>query len=142
MTIKKHVSQLMKRYKTNDPFEIASQKGILVLFEELGSALGYFNLYKRIKTIHINCNLDDALKRFVCAHELGHALLHPDANTPFLKKNTFYVTDKIEREANTFAVELLMPDQLLYDYRETSTTTHEAAATYGIPHEVVHLKKF
>lgn len=77
------------------------------------------------------------MQRFVCAHELGHAVLHPGLNTPFMKANTLLSTDRIEREANTFAVELLMPDDVIREYE----TIHQAAAVCGVPEEVVLLKR-
>lgn len=129
---------LMKKYESNDPFEIAKRKGITILFEALGGALGYYNRYKRISFIHINHSIDEALQKFVCAHELGHAVLHRDANTPFLKKNTFFSTSKIEVEANKFAAELLMPDDLLLEY--SHLTIYEIAMMANVPREVVHLK--
>lgn len=130
---------LAKKHKTNDPFEIAKQKGILVLFEPLGKTLGYYNRYKRISFIHINHSIDEALQKFVCAHELGHAVLHQNANTPFLKRNTFFSTSKIEVEANKFAAELLMPDDLLLEY--SHLTIYEIAMMANVPREVVHLKR-
>jgi Zn-dependent peptidase ImmA (M78 family) len=140
--LKELITKLIQRHKTNDPFEIASQKNILVLTgENLGGILGYFKTHKRIKMIHINRELDEIQQKYVCAHELGHALLHPKESTPFLKRNTFVVTDKIENEANTFAVELLIPDRLLYEYRDTRATIQEVAATYGVPKEFAHFKR-
>jgi Zn-dependent peptidase ImmA (M78 family) len=68
---------------------------------------------------------------------LGHAVLHPRANTPFLKANTFFSVERIEREANEFAVELLMPDTVVREYQ----TIYEAAAACGVPEEVVRLKR-
>ena len=51
---------------------------------------------------------------FVCAHELGHALCTTKENTQWLKTYTMSInSDKIERIANTFAVELLLPDTYL-----------------------------
>jgi hypothetical protein len=49
--VKQIVSELINKHGTNDPFEIAAQKNIVVLFEELGSIYGYFNVYKRIPMI-------------------------------------------------------------------------------------------
>ena len=138
---KETARKLVKKYNTNDPFYIANRIGILVLFEPLGSIYGYYNYYKRIKMIHINDQLDETLQRFTCAHELGHALLHHDINTTFLKSKTFFSTEKIEREANTFAVELLMPDEYLCELRDTNLTIYDAAEIYGIPKEVCELKK-
>jgi len=93
-----------------------------------------------MKFIHINEDNDDVLSRFVCAHELGHAILHPDANTPFLKKKTFYSIERIEIEANTFAVELLLPDYTIHEHKDEYLTLNEIANIYGVPEEVTHLK--
>ncbi|WP_138225683.1 ImmA/IrrE family metallo-endopeptidase [Paenibacillus algicola] len=136
--IKHTVTRLIKKHGTNNPFEIASQRNIIVLFEELGDMLGYYNTYRRVQLIHINSNASEQEQRFTCAHELGHSILHPTLNTPFLRNKTLYSIDRIEREANLFAIELLMPDELLH--KESITTLREAALTYGVPEELIELK--
>lgn len=135
--IKYTVSRLTSIHKTNDPFEIASLWSILVLREDLGKVYGYYNTFKRIRMIHVNQLLEGNFKRFVVAHELGHGILHPKTNTLFIKQHTLFSVEKIEREANQFAVELLLPDDLLLN----GYTLHEAATISGVPKEVVHLKK-
>lgn len=139
--IKQIVEKMIRKHGTNNPFEIASQKGIVLLFEPLGGIYGYHHTFRRIQIIHINSELDEPMQRFVCAHELGHAVLHPELSTSFLRKNTLFCMDKVEREANEFAVELLLPDDCIYTYRNTDMTIYEVATTYGIPKEVVYLKK-
>nr|WP_281250284.1 ImmA/IrrE family metallo-endopeptidase [Virgibacillus proomii] len=57
-------------------------------------------------------------------------------------KSAFLSVDKIEQEANKFAVELLLPDKCIYEYVSTNITIEELALTYGIPKEICHLKKF
>lgn len=140
--IKQVVEKMIRKHGTNNPFEIASQKGIVLMFESLGKIYGYHHTFHRIQIIHINDELNEPMKRFVCAHELGHAVLHPELSTSFLRKNPLFCMDKIEREANEFAVELLLSDEVLYTYQGTDATIYEAAAAYGIPKEVVHLKNF
>lgn len=139
--IKRTVKHLIKKHGTNNPFEIASTKKINILFENLGSTLGYFHTFNRIMIIHINNNLSDRLQQYVCAHELGHAVLHKEISTPFLKQNTFYSMDKHEVEANTFAVELLLTDDKLNKYKGTNMSLEEIAVTHGVPKEVARLKK-
>lgn len=116
-----YVKQLCKQYKTNNPFEIAKAKNILIIKEELGSLDGYYNMPYRQKQIHINCNLSGSRQGFACAHELGHALLHPKSNTAFLKSNTLLSVDKLEIEADTFAIELLVTDDIIEEYKHCST---------------------
>jgi len=130
--------RLIKKYHTNCPFQIAREMGVVILFEKLGNTLGYFNKYKRIKIIHINQEISEAEQQFTCAHELGHSILHPVVNTPFLKRNTLFSISKIEREANEFAVELLLPDSLLSEYEDLSLS--QIAATCGIPPELISLR--
>ena len=137
---KEVATRLMVKYGTSDPFVIAQQKDISVIYEELGSALGYYNRYKRIQFIHINNNASESFQKFICAHELGHAILHSDANTPFMKKNTFFSIDRIEIEANTFAVELLLPDKVVYEHKDLNMTLNEVASLHCVPNEVAHLK--
>jgi Zn-dependent peptidase ImmA (M78 family) len=139
--IRRTVTQLIKKHKTNDPFAIAREKNIQVCFEWLGSTLGYYNSYKRIQFIHINNSADELTQRFVCAHELGHAVLHPKANTPFLKSKTLFSVDKLEVEANKFAVELLLRDETLYEYQNTNLALQEIGEIHGIPRELAYLKK-
>lgn len=137
MAIKRMVSQLIRKHGTNNPFTIAAQKNILVLFEPLGGMMGYFNTYKRIPMIHINSDLSESDQRYTCAHEFGHAILHPKINTPFLRRHTLQSIDRIEREANMLAVELLVPDELIH----SGMTIYEAAAASGVPDAVAHLKR-
>lgn len=62
-------------------------------------------------------NADDILprRRFTAAHELGHAVLHRErmgrftADTDKTLREADEATDDLEREANRFAAELLMP---------------------------------
>ncbi|HDR7685286.1 TPA: ImmA/IrrE family metallo-endopeptidase [Bacillus toyonensis] len=142
MEIKEYVLKIVKKHSTANPFEIAKRKNILVLFEDLGNTLGFYNTYKRFKFIHINNKIDETTQRFVCAHELGHALLHPKANTPFLRNKTLFSVDRLEIEANTFAVELLLPDEMISEYQDTNLSIQEVAEIYGIPENFAHLKNY
>ncbi|MES5865316.1 ImmA/IrrE family metallo-endopeptidase [Bacillus cereus group sp. RP32] len=142
MEIKEYVLKIVKKHSTANPFEIAKRKNILVLFEDLGNTLGFYNTYKRFKFIHINNRIDETTQRFVCAHELGHALLHPKANTPFLRNKTLFSIDRLEIEANTFAVELLLPDEMISEYQDTNLSIQEVAEIYGIPKNFARLKTY
>ncbi|WP_199426273.1 ImmA/IrrE family metallo-endopeptidase [Thermaerobacillus caldiproteolyticus] len=139
--IKKTIVSLMKRHGTNDPFRIAIERNIILRFEDLKATYGYFLHSNRMKFIHINNKLDESFQRFVCAHELGHAILHPRVSTPFLRAHTLFSVDKIEIEANTFAVELLLPDEIISQYKNTDMTIYDVAKLHSVPKELVHLKK-
>lgn len=138
MNIKEIVVGLKKKYKTSNPFEIAKSMNICVLYEDIGEIYGYYNNPLRMKQIHINCNLPDHLQTLTCAHELGHAVLHPKSNTPFLRKSTFISVDKMENQANKFATELIISDDILYEYK--SFTMGQLSALLGYSEEIIKLK--
>ncbi|PEB71364.1 MULTISPECIES: ImmA/IrrE family metallo-endopeptidase [Bacillus cereus group] len=142
MEIKEYALKIAEKHETTNPFEIARRKNIIVLYEDLGNTLGFYNTYKRFKFIHINNQIDETTQRFVCAHELGHAVLHPKANTPFLRNQTFFSVDRLEIEANTFAVELLLTDEMVSAYEDTCLSIQEVAEIHGVPSGFARLKTF
>lgn len=106
--IKKLVKSLVRRFGTNDPFRLCELLNIVAAYKDLGNVRGMYQHDLRKKIIHININLSPCVQRQVCAHELGHALLHKKINTVFL--DTCLSSNKIETEANLFAAELLIGD--------------------------------
>ncbi|MFD6511246.1 ImmA/IrrE family metallo-endopeptidase [Bacillus sp. NPDC060175] len=142
MEIKEYALKIAEKHATTNPFEIARRKNIIVLFEDLGNTLGFYNTYKRFKFIHINNKINETTQQFVCAHELGHAVLHPKANTPFLRNQAFFSVDRLEIEANTFAVELLLTDEMISAYKDTRLSIQEIAETHGIPGGFARLKTY
>lgn len=129
--------QILRHHKTRNPFEIAVEKNINIIFEPLGDIYGFYHTYKRSRDIHINSAISEPDQLYTCAHELGHCILHPKVNTPFLMKNTLFSVDRIEREANVFAVELLIPDEMIIN----GMSIYEAAKRCCVPMELAVLKK-
>lgn len=141
MWIKEIVENLVKKHGTNDPFEIARAKNIYVIERDLHEEIfGFYKYIRRNKFIFLNSNLGSLDKVFTCAHELGHSEVHSRLNTPFLKRKTLISIDKIENEANRFAVELLLPDSAIHEYEDSDLKFSEIASIYGVPEEVSHLK--
>lgn len=138
MNIKNIVSNLIKKYHTSNPFELAEALKIAVFYENLGTINGYYTSLLRMKQIHINNSLSDLDSNFTCAHELGHALLHPNASTPFLQSKTLLSVDKMEIEANTFAVHLLIPDEIIIE--NSGYTTEQFARFLGYNQRLIELR--
>ncbi|MBR6823137.1 MAG: ImmA/IrrE family metallo-endopeptidase [Clostridia bacterium] len=108
---KQTVIDLCKQYKTTDPFDLADKLGIFLLREDLGKEIDGFYVKSRGRSfICVNSSLPDHLMRLTLAHELGHAVLHPDLNSVWLKQHTLYAGSKYEKEADLFAIHLLMQD--------------------------------
>jgi Zn-dependent peptidase ImmA (M78 family) len=135
--IKEKVKLICKKHETTNPYLIAKNLNIHVhempLHEEIN---GFYKYDRRNQYIIINEHLSSERQYFTCGHELGHAVLHPKLNTHFFRNKTFYSIDKIETEANLFAVELLLLDAAF-----KSITIHEATELYGIPEQLLY-KKF
>lgn len=141
MDIHNEVAYLKRYYKTENPFDIIRAKKILLLYEELGLIRGYYNLVLRQKQIHLNCNLESIQRIFTATHELGHAIMHPKANTPFLLANTYQSVDRLEIEANKFAVEFLITDEALYEYfKYQEYTIEQVARVLGYQKELIELR--
>ncbi|AAU85052.1 metallo-protease [Bacillus phage BCASJ1c] len=135
MYVKKAVNQLILKYNTTCPFLLAKQLHIEIEFVNLGrKMLGFYTKNRRVPIITINESVDYMQQTFICAHELGHHELHPNINTPFLTKNTFYSIDKYEIEAHTFAIELLFANKKII--------TASDLEVYGIPKQIALLRKY
>lgn len=138
MDIRGLVEKIKKRYGTTNPYQIAKDMNILLLYEDLGSINGYYNMAYRQKQIHINQHLNEHLMLLTVAHELGHAIIHPKANTPFLINNTFISIDKMEMEASKFAMELIISEDALLEYKEC--TLDQLSFVFGYDKELINLR--
>ncbi len=132
--------KLIAKLGTNDPFEICSQLSILVVSVQLPAEIrGFCQFAMNTHIIYINQALDTLQRRFVCAHELGHVLLHPRDNRIFLDTATYQVTAKLELAANRFACHLLYPeDSAFFEYPDC--TVEQTAACLGVPAELVQYR--
>ena len=111
--------RLVRRCGTRDPFEIARQLGVEVLFcPDFGSMKGMYRVIKRNRFIFLNRDLTPQMQRIVCAHELGHDQLHRSlATTGAIQEFMLYdMTTKPEYEANIVAAEILLDTDEVLDY--------------------------
>lgn len=100
------VERLTKENETCDPFKIAEALGALIVYVPLVRVNGFYQRYQDQDIIYINQDLTEEEQILVCAHELGHMVLHNDINSIFLE-TTLKVNGLYELEANAFAVQLL-----------------------------------
>ena len=103
--------ELREAFNTRNPFTLAELMGFPVSFANLNPKVAKANTYRyhSMPSIMINDRFDIPAKTVLCAHELGHALLHNDLI------NHYDLTTKtkgtsVEYEANLFAVSLLFDD--------------------------------
>ena len=135
-------SRLSKRYSTNDPFEISQGIGALVRMKDLGTVKGMYIFHKRNRFIVINSSLCDEERKIVCAHELGHDVLH----RKFCEKSYLYDTHlynfslKPELEANVFSAELLIKDEDVLSNAKIYETISAMSGDMGVPPDLLKLK--
>lgn len=105
---------LVARWRTRDPFVLCDQLGIHVIECDLPANIsGFYQCMYGTKIIYLNSLLGNIRKNVVCAHELGHAVLHEHLNSLFMQESGNFVTGRYECEADLFCAELLIDDLIL-----------------------------
>ena len=92
---------------------------------------------KNHRYIFLDQNLEEMELLQVMAHELGHAILHKKQNCYFIRNKTLLLNSKTEQEANLFAAELLIDDDVILEYPEY--TNAQFARLLGYEEQLVEL---
>lgn len=106
--------KLIKKYKTCDPFEIAAASGIMIkMCDNFNELKGLYTIIKRKRIIMLNSSLSDEKLKIVCAHELGHDMMHREfAKNKIMQEFILYdMSARTEYEANLFAANMLIDDK-------------------------------
>lgn len=135
------ITGLIEMYQTNNPFEICDFLNIKIIRSNLGSEIkGFFQRsIEGYEIIHINSELNDNESKYICAHELGHAILHTDLSLQFFIENSLLIKNKYEIQADEFASELLIPDNLESCYFE-NMSTEQLSCYFGVPKKLIQYK--
>lgn len=92
--------RLIRRYGTSDPFELAEYLGITILeCHDFKLQKGAFKAILNNCFIFIDANLSAEMKKLVCAHEPGHALVHcplGKTDTGLMEFELFDITNTTE----------------------------------------------
>lgn len=132
---------LLEIYETRNVYELIDHLDINLIRKELHKGIkGRFirDLFGN-EYIYLSNTLSDEEEKIVIAHELGHAILHPHLITSYYTENHLLNKNQIEYQANKFAAELLIPDDLdlsTYD----SITSKELGCILGVSERLVELK--
>ena len=126
MQIRKEAEQLLLVNNLfNAPVDLdilAKKMKIRIKHEDLENDVSGFLVIKEGRSVIVlNKNHPPNRKRFTLAHEIGHYTLHKELDEIFLDSNLTYFRSKdysnkdsnIEKEANCFAAELLMPKPII-----------------------------
>ena len=95
-----------------DPFKILKNKNVRITFSDFDKLEGLLLYDETSSVVSINKDRRVTRQRFTAAHELGHLIMHVKDNDNFYCPIYGYKTI-IEREADEFASNLLMPTEEL-----------------------------
>ena len=136
--------KLVRKYKTCDPFELARRMGMIIKFcSDFVKQRGASAIVLGNRVIFINSNLSEQMQRMVCAHELGHLLLHRACygkEAWVLNHELFDIRDELEYEANVFAANLLIDDAEMFDFLEEGYNVLATASGLGVNVNLLMLK--
>ena len=138
MNIKRLADSLVRKYNTRNPFEIINNLNVIVVFYPLHGVKGFYQYFQRNNIIYIDESLSYHERLFVCAHELGHMLLHKKSNAIFMDSRTQLNTTKYELEANRFAMDLLIADNDIEEHLDF--TTSQLSRLLGYNKKLIELR--
>lgn len=138
MNIHKLVNTIVKKYNSRNPFDIVREKNVILVYAPLIDIRGFYQYFQRNNIIYIDENLSEPEQIFVCAHELGHMFLHKKANAVYMDTKTYFNTNKYEIEANLFASELLISDEIIHEYQHL--TISQLSQLLGYEEELIKLR--
>lgn len=140
MNIKKQANKLARFFQSRDPFEIIRGLNVILVYYPLDGVHGFYQFFQRNNIIYLDERLSDQDKRFVLAHELGHMYLHKKANAIFMDTRTQFVTSRYEIEADRFAMELLLSDDMIQEYTESGYSLEQIARVTGYQQRLIKLR--
>lgn len=128
-------ASLVKKFQTRDPFRIAAHLNISVNYINTKKQKGFCRIILNRKFIFISRNISEQMQRMICAHELGHLLLHRGilAEKSFLLEyELFDIRNEAEYEANVFAASLLIDEEELAELLQPGTDMISAASALDV----------
>jgi Zn-dependent peptidase ImmA (M78 family) len=135
------VKKIVKQAETRNPFKIAGQLGIHVMWRD--DFVGLKGMYKVIlknRFIFINSNLDEFEQRVICAHELGHDALHRDHASVHFEIGLYDVKNRLEYEANIFAADMLIDDDEVIELMSDGLDESGIAVSLGVSVDLLLIK--
>ena len=136
--IKLRVNNLVKKYGTAIPWQLAQDLGILIVTAPLPNSIrGHFSRPLRKKVITLNADLDDREINIVIAHELGHATMHSMSDYTFHADSINFINARTEYEANLFALYLLSYSYDIDERLLQSAPRYRDLMTYREAHELL-----
>ncbi|MEY8416712.1 ImmA/IrrE family metallo-endopeptidase [Tissierella praeacuta] len=139
--IKEIIEGLIEVYGTRDIYKLLELLEVSLIRKEFKTKIkGRFlrNIFDD-EFIFVSNKLSEKEEKIVISHELGHLILHTDLSTSYYTENHLLIKNKYEIEANKFAAELLIPDDIDFSIYD-SLTAKQLGCLLEVPEELVELK--
>ena len=137
------VQSKIKKSRTRNPFTIAEDNGIMLIFDSnLNKMKGMYTIIKRNRIIILNDNMPERMQQIVCAHELGHDALHRQfAKDGGLREFMLYdMKSRPEYEANMYAADLLLDDEEVMELAKDGYDMQQVAGMLNTDINLIGLK--
>ncbi|MBQ3078209.1 MAG: ImmA/IrrE family metallo-endopeptidase [Clostridia bacterium] len=132
--IHRKAAQLKRRCPSGRMEQLAESLGIhLHDVDGLDRLLGMYTCRHKERHILLNARMEEAVRRMVCAHEIGHDTLHRHlaGGSGLQEFVLFDMRNETEYEANALAAHLLVEDDELIDLMKQGYDVVQLAAMTG-----------
>ena len=109
------IKKLVSESGTTNPEKLCKFLGIKIYYTKM-NFMGFIVKINKVIHIFINSALSKIIKDIVILHELGHYFLHPIDDYLLMKDKFLFTENRIENEANSFAITAFNFLNNSYDY--------------------------
>ena len=142
--IVKIVNRLIKRCGTRNPYKVADELGIHILYRDFTKQRGAYKVILKNRFIFLQNGLHPVIEQIVLWHEIGHDILHRKEAIAVGGFKEFVLFDmrenRMEYEANIFASQASLPDDTILEYIENGYDIQQIARAMSSDINLVALK--
>ena len=109
------IKKLVNESGTTNPEKLCKYLGIKIYYTKM-NFMGFIVKINKVIHIFINSALSKIIKDIVILHELGHYFLHPIDDYLLMKDKLLFTENRMENEANSFAITAFNFLNNSYDY--------------------------
>ena len=130
--IAEKADELVEKAGTRNPYMLAESIGVDIMQCNFKRQKGAYKIVLGNRFVFVKSDLDEQMKDIVILHEIGHDTLHRSeaiSGGGFSEFNIFgNLNVRMEREANIFAAQALIPDESFLEYMNMGYSIGQIAA--------------
>ena len=142
--IVKIVNKLIDRCGTRDPYKVAKELGINIIYRNFDKQRGAYKVILKNRFVFLKNGMHPVVEQIVLWHEIGHDVLHRQeavAVGGFKEFNIFDMREnRMEYEANIFASQASLPDDTILEYIENGYDIQQIARAMSSDINLIALK--